>query len=68
MYFCELMSTKMMRTGIMCIVWHSETKKTIGEIFNKYKLIIDPHTAVGLSVGDKELNNKEKRIYIEKCQ
>ena len=42
----------------------SETKKTISQIYNKYKLIIDPHTAVGISVGDKELNNKEKRIYL----
>ena len=42
----------------------SETKKTISQIYNRYKLIIDPHTAVGISVGDKELNNKEKRIYL----
>ena len=42
----------------------SETKKTICQIYNKYKLIIDPHTAVGISVGDKELNNNEKRIYL----
>ena len=30
--------------------------------FDKYKLILDPHTAVGLSVGDKQLDKKKKNI------
>ncbi len=42
----------------------SETKTTISQIYNKYKLFIDPHTAVGISVGEKELDNNEKRIYL----
>ena len=41
-----------------------ETKKTINQIFDRYKLIVDPHTAVGLSVGDKQLDKKERRIYL----
>ena len=41
-----------------------ETKKTINQIFNRYKLIVDPHTAVGLSVGEKQLDKKERRIYL----
>ena len=36
------------------------TKKTINLIYNKHKIIIDPHTAVGVSVGQKELKTKEK--------
>ena len=42
----------------------AETKKTISQIYDRYKLIIDPHTAVGISVGNRELNHKEKRIYL----
>ena len=40
------------------------TKKTIKFIYNKYKVIIDPHTAVGISVGQKQLKTKEKRVYL----
>ena len=40
------------------------TKKTINLIYNKHKIIIDPHTAVGVSVGQKELKTKEKRVYL----
>ena len=40
-----------------------ETKKQLIK-FDKYKLILDPHTAVGLSVGDKQLDKKERRIYL----
>ena len=41
-----------------------ETKKTINKIFDRYKLIVDPHTAVGLSAW--EMNNliKKKEEYI----
>ena len=42
----------------------SETKKTINQIFDRYKVIVDPHTAVGLSVGEKQLDKKERRIYL----
>ena len=41
-----------------------ETKKTINQIFDRYKLIVDPHTAVGLSVGEKQLDKEERRIYL----
>ena len=41
-----------------------KTKKTINKIFDRYKLIVDPHTAVGLSVGDEQLDKKERRIYL----
>lgn len=40
------------------------TKKTIEKINKNYNVIIDPHTAVGLSVGNEKLNKKEKRVYL----
>ena len=33
----------------------TETKKTINNIFKKYNIIVDPHTAVGYAVGKKLL-------------
>ncbi len=41
-----------------------ETVKTISEAFKQYKLILDPHSAVGFAVGKRVLKDNEKRIYI----
>jgi len=41
-----------------------ETINTIKGIYHDFKLVIDPHTAVGLAVGRKVLNDNEKRIYL----
>ena len=40
-----------------------ETKLIINKIFKNNKIIIDPHTAVGIHVGRKILDKKEKVIY-----
>ena len=42
----------------------SETRETLKNFYNKFKLIIDPHTAVGYAVGKKILNDSDKRIYL----
>lgn len=42
----------------------SETMETIQEIYANKKIIIDPHTAVGLSVGRKIRKKEEKTVYI----
>ena len=42
----------------------TETKKTINNIFKKYNIIVDPHTAVGYAVGKKLLKDSEKRVYL----
>ena len=42
----------------------NETIKTISEAFKQHKLILDPHSAVGFSVGKKVLKDCEKRIYL----
>ncbi|MEE2694954.1 MAG: threonine synthase [Pseudomonadota bacterium] len=41
-----------------------ETIKTIQTMAKKYNIIIDPHTAVGCSVGKKKLKDSETRIYL----
>ncbi len=41
-----------------------ETIETIRNIKVKYNFLIDPHTAVGYSVGNKRLNKNDKRIYL----
>ena len=41
-----------------------ETITSISEIYKKYNIIIDPHTAVGFAVGKKTLNDSFKRIYL----
>ncbi len=40
------------------------TMKTIEKIYKKFKIIIDPHTAVGYSVGKKLLKEDNKTIYL----
>ncbi len=40
------------------------TKETIKILNDKYNIIVDPHTAVGIAVGQKELSNHEKRVYL----
>ena len=40
-----------------------DTLKAIKEIFVNHNIIVDPHTAVGYSVGKKILSDKDKRIY-----
>ena len=42
----------------------SKTKKTIKKIYDDFKIITDPHTAVGYSIGKKLLKNNEKRVYL----
>ena len=37
---------------------------TINDIYKKFSIIIDPHTAVGYSVGNKILKKSEKRVYL----
>ncbi len=37
---------------------------TIKYIYKKFSIIIDPHTAVGYSVGNKILKKSEKRVYL----
>ena len=41
-----------------------DTMKTIEKIYKKFKIIIDPHTAVGYSVGKKILKEENKTIYL----
>lgn len=41
-----------------------ETLISIEKIFKKYRIILDPHTAVGYSIGQAVLDNSEKRIYL----
>jgi threonine synthase len=41
-----------------------ETIQTIQEMANKYDVIIDPHTAVGYSVGKRKLKEEKTRIYL----
>lgn len=41
-----------------------KTKETIKFIKDKYNIILDPHTAVGIAVGKKELSNQDKRVYL----
>ena len=40
-----------------------DTLKAIKAIFVNHNIIVDPHTAVGYSVGKKILSDKDKRIY-----
>jgi len=42
----------------------NETLKTINYVYEKYGIIIDPHTAVGCSVGKKHLDGTNKNIYL----
>ena len=42
----------------------SKTKQSIKKIYNDFNIIIDPHTAVGYSIGKKLLKNNEKRVYL----
>ena len=37
----------------------NETYSTINEIYKKYNIIIDPHTAVGIKVGNEYFNKNE---------
>ena len=39
-------------------------QKTIKKIYDDFNIIIDPHTAVGYSIGKKLLKNNEKRVYL----
>ena len=41
-----------------------KTKETIKLIKDKYNIILDPHTAVGVAVGKNQLPKDEKRIYL----
>ncbi len=41
-----------------------QTIKTIKFFKEKYDIIIDPHTAVGCSVGKKKLSKSKKRVYL----
>ena len=41
-----------------------DTISSISEIYKKFNIIIDPHTAVGYAVGKKILNNSSQRIYL----
>ena len=36
------------------------TKNTIKKIFEKYQIIVDPHTAVGINIGKKKYKNVKK--------
>ncbi len=42
----------------------NKTRKTIKKIYDDFNIIIDPHTAVGYSIGKELLNNNEKRVYL----
>ena len=42
----------------------NQTKKSIKLMFDENEVVIDPHTAVGFSVGRKVLNKNEKRVYL----
>jgi len=42
----------------------NETMETIDKLYRNFKIIIDPHTAVGYSVGKRLLNKDNKRIYL----
>jgi threonine synthase len=41
-----------------------ETLTSIKKIFKSFRIIIDPHTAVGYSIGKTVLDDSEKRIYL----
>ena len=41
-----------------------ETLTSINKIFKRFRIIIDPHTAVGYSIGKTVLDDSEKRIYL----
>ena len=41
-----------------------ETISSISEIYKKYNITIDPHTAVGFAVGQRTLKDSSKRIYL----
>ena len=41
-----------------------KTEETIKLIKDKYNIILDPHTAVGVAVGKNQLPEDEKRIYL----
>ena len=41
-----------------------ETLQTIKYVYDKYGIIIDPHTAVGFAVGKKHLGQFKKNIYL----
>ncbi len=41
-----------------------KTKDTILEIYKKFKIVLDPHTAVGVRVGREKTHNKEKNIFL----
>jgi threonine synthase len=41
-----------------------ETLSSINKIFKRFRIIIDPHTAVGYSIGKTVLDDSEKRIYL----
>ena len=42
----------------------TDTVNTIKQIFNEYKVIIDPHTAVGISLGRSILGSEDFNIYL----
>ena len=42
----------------------NQTKKSIKLMFDENEVVIDPHTAVGFSVGRKVLIKNEKRVYL----
>ncbi len=41
-----------------------ETLLSIEKIFKEFRIILDPHTAVGVSIGQTVLDDSEKRIYL----
>ncbi len=42
----------------------NDTLKTIRQIYKKFSVILDPHTAVGYAIGSKYLKKGEKNIYL----
>ena len=42
----------------------TDTANTIKKIFNDYKIIIDPHTAVGINLGRSILKSENLNIYL----
>ena len=56
--------SKMLKDFAGGSVSDDDTKKTIKYIFKKFNFIIDPHTAVGYTVGKRLLDDNEKRIYL----
>ena len=41
-----------------------ETKQNIKNIYEKYNIIIDPHTSVGICVGRNNISCEEKKIFL----